>query len=422
MAASEPSPVLKKGTRSTSVAILLMLAQAAAFAAPPPDSGDADAPAEPPAFTLRGFGTVGIAHSSESRADFISTDFQKHGTGYTRSWSAEVDSRIGVQMDAALMKNLNGVVQVVSEQQSDGSYRPRVEWANVKYDFTPDLSARVGRFVLSPFMASDNRKVGYSYVWVRPPVEVYTMMPMTRTNGIELLSRSRFGNATNNLEIGFGGGKDNLQQGPIKWNDGWGILDTLDYGKLSFHAAYVRTRLTIHAYDPVFDAYRLFGAAGEAIADKYDVDDKPSSLLTLGASYDPGKWFAMAEWGKIQSDSLLGKRQAWQMTGGFRYGKVTPYLTYSRATVQSSGTADGLPYPQAAALNAALNQFLFAAPEQRTVSLGMRTEVSRNVAFKIQLDRSRVGSSSVGTLVNTQSDFTPGGTYHVISATLDFLF
>jgi len=422
MAASEPSPVMKTGKRSTSAAILLMLAQAAAFAAPFPESGDTDAPAELPAFTLRGFGTVGLTHSSESNADFVSTDYQKHGAGHTRSWSAEVDSRIGVQMDAALMKNLSGVIQIVSEQQSDGSYRPRVEWANVKYDFTPDLSVRVGRFVLSPFMASDNRKVGYSYVWVHPPVEVYTMMPITHTNGAELLSRSRFGDATNNFEIGLGSGKDNLQQGPISWKNGWSIIDTLEYGKASFHASYSRTRLTIHAYNPVFDAYKQFGPEGEAIADKYDVDGKPSSLLTLGVSYDPGKWFAMAEWSRIHSDSLLGIRHAWQMTGGLRYGKITPYLTYSRATVRSPGTTDGLPDPQAAQLNAALNQFLFAAPEQHTVSLGIRTEVSRNVAFKIQLDRTRVGSSSVGTLVNAQSDFTPGGTYHVINATLDFLF
>lgn len=80
-----------------------------------------------------------------------------------------MDSRIGGQADARFTSQTSGVIQVISEQREDASYRPEIECANLKYELTPDLSVRVGRFVLGAFMQADSRKVGYSYPWVRPP-------------------------------------------------------------------------------------------------------------------------------------------------------------------------------------------------------------------------------------------------------------
>lgn len=38
-------------------------------------------------FSFSGFGTVGLAHSSENKADFIAHDLQAHGAGLNRDWS-----------------------------------------------------------------------------------------------------------------------------------------------------------------------------------------------------------------------------------------------------------------------------------------------------------------------------------------------
>ena len=133
-----------------------------------------DLPAQPVGspesiFSFSGFGTVGLAHSSEKRADFIANDLQLRGAGRNGKWSAEVDSRIGVQLDAKFNSQLSAVLQVTSEQRYDGSYKPELEWANIKYQITPDLSVRAGRIVLPTFLLSDSRKVGYASPWVRPP-------------------------------------------------------------------------------------------------------------------------------------------------------------------------------------------------------------------------------------------------------------
>ena len=105
----------------------------------------------PPKFVFSGFGTLGVVHSSEDQADFTSTFFKPNGAGYSHAWSGAVDSLLAVQVVAKPTAKLSAVVQVISEQRYDGTYWPHVEWANVKYQFTPDFSVRVGRTVLPAF-------------------------------------------------------------------------------------------------------------------------------------------------------------------------------------------------------------------------------------------------------------------------------
>jgi opacity protein-like surface antigen len=161
--------------------------------------------AELPNFSFNGFGTFGVVHSDEDRADFASNLFAPDGAGYTRAWSPEVDSVLGVQLTANLTSRLTGILQVVSEQQYDENYTPTVEWANLTFDITPDLSVRAGRMVQPSFMVSEYRKVRYATPWVRPPKEVYDMIPVTNADGIDMSYRFRFNGFTNTLRAMYGG-------------------------------------------------------------------------------------------------------------------------------------------------------------------------------------------------------------------------
>ena len=141
-------------------------------------------PAEPK-FTLSGFGTLGVVHSSEDNADFLSGVFAQEGAGFSRSLSPEVDSRIGAQLIGNFTSRLTGTVQLIAEQDYEGGYEPQVEWANLKYQVTPQFSVRVGRTALASFLVSDYRKVGYAHPWVRPPSEVYGLVPVASADGVD---------------------------------------------------------------------------------------------------------------------------------------------------------------------------------------------------------------------------------------------
>ena len=97
---------------------------------------------EPSMFSFSGFGTFGAVHSSENKADFTSSLFKPDGAGHGHDWSADVDSLIAAQVTANFTPQLSAVLQVVSEQNYDNTYRPHVEWANIKYQFSPDFETR----------------------------------------------------------------------------------------------------------------------------------------------------------------------------------------------------------------------------------------------------------------------------------------
>ncbi len=383
-------------------------------------------------FSLSGFGTVGLAHSSEKRADFIANDLQLRGAGRNASWSAEVDTRIGVQLDARFNSQLSAVLQVTSEQRYDGSYKPELEWANVKYQITPDFSVRAGRIVLPTFLLSDSRKVGYASPWVRPPVEVYSLIPLTRSDGIDVNWRQRFGEVNNNVQVTYGRSSARIPEdegvgGKVAGKNGFGISDTLEYGPTTVRFSYLRTDGTITLYKQLFDGYRGFAMAVPALApqvaaliNKYEPNNKPFSILTIGASYDPGKWFVMGEYGIVDTQSIYGKRSGWYVTSGYRIGKFTPYISYAAARLNSNSSDPGV--SGAVPLNDALNEQLASAPVQQTASVGVRWDFAKNTALKIQYDQTKIDKGSPGSLDHPTSDFVPGGKFRVFSITADFLF
>jgi len=126
---------------------------------------------------VSGFGTPGVVHASEREADYTSSVMKASGAGGTRRWSA--------------------VLQVVSEQGLDNSYRPRVEWANVKYEVTPELAVRAGRIgpagqALGARYAPDHKRltlvnIGLNYA----PGTWFLMAEAGRTNGHSFLGTTR---------------------------------------------------------------------------------------------------------------------------------------------------------------------------------------------------------------------------------------
>jgi len=390
-----------------------------------------------PSLTWSGYGTVGAATSNDDRADYLVDAFKPNGPGHTDRISLKMDSRIGGQAIVDVTPKLSAVVQVLVQQNYNDHWHPTLEWANVKYQVTDELSIRAGRMVLPVFMVTDSRLVGYANPWVRPPVELYSMVPVTHNDGADVSWRSRIGGATNTLQATFGGSNSHFPNasgfdaGTAEARRIVAANDTIEIGAFSGRLTYGEARLTIAAYRPLFDAFRQFGAlGGDAIADRYNADNRRVTFAGVGATYDPGAWFAMAEFARFDTRSIVGKKSAGYMSGGVRINKITPYATYARLKGESPRSDPGLPVavlppqlaPTAAQLNAILNRQLGALPDQSTISLGGRWDFMRSAALKVQWDRVRLGSGSYGTFGNVQPDFPLGGRVNVYSAVVDFVF
>jgi len=393
-------------------------------------SGAISAPEHTINWSFDGFGTFGWVYSDESNADFVGSLFAQSGAGHSRRLSPEVDSKLGVQLTAGLTPSLTAVVQVVSEQNYDGTYKPRLEWANLKYDISPEFDVRVGRMVLPSFLVSEHRKVGYANPWVRPPQEVYRLVPVTNFDGIDFSRRFHLDDLTATVRGGYGVSDVDFQGGEAKSRDGISLMTTLESRAWTVFARYNRSDLTIEAFDPLFDGFRQFGPAGEAIADRYGVDNARFDIWSLGWQYDPGDWFLMAEWSRARTRSVLGDSDGWYVTSGYRHDRFTPYATLAgtrplRPTSDPGLATVGLPpelAPQAMMLNSILNEILGLAPRQRSLSLGIRWDAVSNIAVKLQYDYIDLGRDSPGVLMNLQPDFKPGGSVSLLSLSVDFLF
>src|SRR3984957_15871959 len=108
--------------RSTRCAAIILFAVPFCAIAVDTDAGSASS-----VFSFSGFSTVGETHSSETNADFNASIFQPNGAGHSRSWSPTVDSLIGGQISARITPELSAVVQVIAQQNYDGTYRPHRE-------------------------------------------------------------------------------------------------------------------------------------------------------------------------------------------------------------------------------------------------------------------------------------------------------
>jgi hypothetical protein len=393
------------------------------------DDGALPAPKSP--WTFGGFGTLGLTHADVRDADYTSNLLRPNGVGATRAWSGALDSRIGAQIGYAANKEWSAVLQVIVEQTVHGDYRPIVEWANIKYQPTPELALRLGRIALPMFLAADYRKAAYALPWVRTPVESYGAIPITNSNGVDLSYRWTIGELKHTTQVFYGGTNVTLARGAKASTHGLaGVSNTTDVGAASFRVSVLTTELSVDIARALFNGFRQFGAPGAAIADTYDVLGKRANGVSLGANYDPGNWFLIGELGRLNANSYLGDKSTVYISGGYRVAGFTPYAAFAR--VQSNGAITdpglaltGLPPAAAAgaaALNAGLNNLLRAIAIQSTVTAGLRWDVAGSAALKVQFDRVRPTKGSTGTLINVQPGFVSGRGFNVLSLALDFVF
>jgi hypothetical protein len=372
-----------------------------------------------PTYKVSGFGTLAAVHSDLDTADFTGSVFQPNGAGHTRSTTTNPDSKLGVQVNAAFNSQWSAVAQVISQYQYDASYWPQLEWGNVTYKPVDSLSLRVGRIALPAYLMSESRLVGYAHTWARPPQEVYSILPLTSNDGIDATYRSQFGSVANTVQAYYGTNKVKISGGgSAKAKTSWGINDTVEVGSLTLRAAYtyLKEDLQIDSFAPLYAGMAFFGETD--MLEKYNTRDMSTSAIALGAQYDPGDWFVMSEFVNYRGDSVLSDSRSWYVAGGYRVGKFTPYLIHSQVKARIKDETEG------GFMNGGINTLLYQiTPTQKSTAVGVRYDVYRNTALKLQYDHLETGPRSNGRLkTSTGWGFVPGSDANIVTLGVDFVF
>jgi hypothetical protein len=346
-----------------------------------------------PTFKISGFGSLGVLHSSQSVGDYVLESSLPSGAGRSNNWDTSNFSKLAVQLNGYFTPKITAQFQVISAYDTDGSFQPDIEWLNLKYAFNQNAYIRVGRIGLPTFFDSGNHDVGYSYPWTHPPSELYYLLPIQSSDGIDAMYRFRLGEARNSVKAIYGENKFDTPIVSATAKDLWGIFDTLEYGETTIHASYQQRNTSLH---------NNFTGSIEP--------NMKSSDISVGINYDPGAWFVTSEWIQSRTSYMANAIYAGL---GFRINKYTPYIVHSQNTPGSYSSGS----------TPSVFNLQLANRCQSTNSIGIRWDFKKNFDAKFQYDQVKLSDNSNGFLVNIPVNQTLyGSTFSVISAVVDFIF
>lgn len=371
--------------------------------------------------TLQGFGTLGAVRTDSSDVEFVRDLSQARGA--TNEWTAKTDSVVGLQANWQVAPQWQIVTQGISRYRYDRSFKPDVAWAFVKHEPTPNLSLRAGRLGTEFFMLADSRWVGYSFLTVRPPGDFFWYLPFYSIHGADVAMTIPAGEGVVRGKMFYGLSRGSIPLADEQWKlKGSPMLGGyLEYqaGAWQLRGSYANIRFKRNL--PIADVlkkeinYDLGAAQQDFLATK----DRRTHYYSLGMVYDRGPWQMQLMLNHIEQGSrVLEDSNAGYALLGYRIGEVTPYVGYSWVRSQKrQRPATGDP------LADAVTDYVMqdAHSDQHTSFLGMRWDVARNVAVKVQWDRISGDSSSLFPY-RREDRSAWDGRMDVFSMSLDFVF
>ncbi len=387
---------------------------------------------------LSGFGTLGHAADNHDNIAPARDITHKPRDGFSTGSGWRLDSRLGLQLEYAATKELDFVGQLVLRDHFDGDADSSTELAYVAYRPNARWDLRAGRVNYDAFLMSDHRNVGYAYAWVRPPAEFYGWIPIFSLDGADVAYSINADDARWRIKAQAGNSKLSIPIGDgydFKARNLFGFSVTRQSASWRLKAAH--SRFTIGSEVPALAplhrgldtvaAAGLAGVSAEAASLRRHVafDDARISYTTLGTAYDDGTWVAQAEAGVSTSsrDMVPHGRMAY-LSLGRRFGDWTPFLMLSGSQPgndrrKAANDWGGL---NATVRNPALLNVNATRIEQHTISLGVRWEVHRQAALKLQLDSTKIGAEGYGLWWRELHLNNRDSRVNMISATLDFVF
>lgn len=402
----------------------------------------ASAQAEDSGLRLSGFGTIGAVRTSTDDVDFVTPG--QPGDGATKAgFSFSPDTKLGVQADYRVNSMFSATLQVLTKENGKGNWNPSPEWAFVKAQITPSISARVGRMGAPFFMISDFRDVNYANLWVRPPLEVYGQVPINNFDGADLSYKTDIGSTTLTSTVFAGPSIAYYEQSKIKLSNQVGFNTTAEIGgNLTLRLGYVRNKLSIDndRLPAVSAAYRALAPAAIAgglsssdllyFADQVATQKARSSFLGLGATWDQGNWILSGEFTKRRSDSYVPDTTGWYASVGYRVGKFTPFVYLSRTQIDSQ-PANPIPadvsaggYTAAMRTASAYGTAILDSGNiaQKSAALGVRWDAFKNTAIKAQVESIKPDSPTGLMFDSTSTANVRGKRINVLSLSVDFVF
>lgn len=387
-----------------------------------------------PSLTIKGFGTAGISGTDTDRLKFRRNTSED--TGVDRSAGFDIDSRLGLQLDAEFSESWHAAVQWVARSHPGDFVEQNLDWAFLRWRPQPDLDLRLGRLGFDVFLLSDYRNVGYAYPWIRPPHEFYAGLPIYHFDGADIAKKFSVGDGYLTLKS-FGGYA--FYQVPTAFSQIFDAESVLAGGSLAYEQGSWRARigyvytenisalplqpLVAAVNDPLV---RSLWPGGASVVNSLSVNDKAVQFSSIGLAYDDGVWLAQLEGAYIDSEVASYPSVAnGYLSLGRRFDSLTVYSLLGIAESLHARVDVPQPLVPAPALigyrnfvDGLLNK---NGVDEKSVSLGLRWDIYENIALKAQWSHYWLGQNGTQLWLEPPSGPTPAEV-NVWSLGVDFVF
>ena len=324
-------------------------------------------------------GYASVAAGRVTNGNEFLADYPKAGV-YDNDWSFSPDTSIGIQFKTDLNNKLGFVIQAISNGASD--YEVDLDWVYISYQLNSEFSIQAGRKRLPLYYYSDFFDVGHAYYWIRPPTDNYTWQ-ISNYNGLSFQYQPYFGDwdVLFNLYAGREDSSNNdllslLSGVPVDetWKNMVGVVAEMSKN-------WVELRVT-------FMQGQLDRTVNGIMAD----EDVKQSFSGVSVNFYLDNFIILSEFNKYKknaSDILVDTNM---LSLGYQLGDFTPHITHS-AFKQEENIAGG-------------------DEDHETSSFGLRWDLDKSTAFKIQYDKIKDNGLNIRIL----------GDSEVISFGIDIVF
>jgi hypothetical protein len=214
-------------------------------------------------FNYNGFATLtfGDVLSGESQpylgrsCPCYIANYEYAGVYQDKGWQGNQESLLGLQGRLQLLDPLSATVQVVARASTE---KVTVDWAYLTYDLGEHWSLQAGRKRLPLYYYSNSLYIGYSYVWVRTPTDVYGW-DIFDYDGANLTYRNHLGDwdLESSLYAGRRSTGNNLMESQLyygyrvdeAWNKIIGATAELSDRHFAFRLVAQRNKIDFASYD-----------------------------------------------------------------------------------------------------------------------------------------------------------------------------
>ena len=322
---------------------------------------------------------------------------------YTKNLSLKPNSLIAIQADWSLSQDWSATSQIVGyldDEKSSG-----IEWLYLTYQPSDSMKVKIGRLRTPFFDYSDVLDVGYAYHWITPPSEVYASYLFSNYDGVSLIHNYSNNQLSLSIEpyIGRFSGivTQDGRQSDIILDFIAGISLKANVDKLSLRASFNRGNIggTTPLFFPVpfTQLQQLFSANGLGhLIDQIEVKGR-FDFNQIGFSYDSFNYFIKGEVTQFKHQfKVMPQITSFYLSAGYQFDDYLIHLTLAnredklKAMLNPIGSS-----PALAQLKATYQQLISArvVGDQKSVTLGIRWDLLKNVALKTDIRHIRYGNN-----------------------------